>query len=224
MGNPTVYWTPAGSTTLRTIEFDAVSQVRGETVGVGARAYNADGALYSAMRGQVHTVQIVATLPGTSATARRLEQLRSHLLSGRSIGFSVDHAKTWASTFNTMAVDATTISGTTNLFTAWSASAVSPPVGAEVAFDAEPGGQTYEVANVGTAFTLGVGATGDPVAYAHTGDRLVRWRDFWPALTLPDVGRGGLFITTANRLSYDVTMSLVYDPAAAVAIYEALGD
>lgn len=222
MGSPTIYWTPAGSSTLRTITFDSVAEVRGETFGIGARVYNADGAVYSAMRGQVHTVEIVATLAAGDAVARKLEQLRSHLLSGRSIGFSVDHARTWASTFNAMSVDDTAVGGTSNRFTAWSASAVSPPVGAEVAFDPDPGTQTYEVVDIGTAFTLGLGATGDPVAYDHTGDMLVRWRDFWPALTLPDITRGGLFITTAHRLFYGVNMRLVYSPAAALAIYEDL--
>ena len=56
----------------------------------------------------------------------------------------------WA-TFSAMAVDDTAVAGTSNLFTAWSGSAASPAVGDEVAFDSEPGGQSYEVADIGTA-------------------------------------------------------------------------
>lgn len=224
MGSPTIYWTPAGSTTLRTISLASVSEVRGETVAVGSRLFSVVGAAASVMRGQVHAVTIVATLDASDAAAiRRLEQLRSHLLAGRTIGFSVDHSKTWASTFSAMTVDDTAIGGTSNLFTAWSGSAVSPAVGAEVAFDPDPGTQTYEVADIGTAFTLGLGATGDPVAYDHTGDMLVRWRDFWPALRLPDLTTTGIFETTKHRLTYEVEMRLIYDPAEAVAIYTALG-
>ena len=138
---------------------------------------------------------------------------------GGRVGFSLDHAKSWAAyTTGGLSRGDTIVYTGGNAFRAWSASAVIA-ASDEIVIESPNPEALREIQSVtalggGTQITISRGAI-----YTYSLPKMVRWRDFYPALFLPEDQISKPFLTHDRRLNWTLDITLEVDLAIITAGY-----
>lgn len=230
MGDPRFYYYPDAAGSLESVDFAmALSDIQETHLANVEDAYTGDYVAYRSFLGATMRVRIVLERFGTRGAdtlERDAQSLVTHLQRGGAVGFSRDHAKTWASVTSTGPTRGDTVLYTSggNGFTAWSLSG-TPAVGDEVAIETPPADYIREIRTVG-ALTV-TPPVHLPLAagcrYTYSGPAVVRWRDFYPVLRMPRDLVGRTFITHDHRRNFTLDVTLEYNPAEVLALYGTRG-
>ena len=225
MGLPTIYWYPDPAGSVETLTFlENLSDLQVKPLREVYDSVTLSGGLYRSHAASRQQVRIVLENFVSEDFYLKLQSLSAHLERGGSIGFSLDHDKTWgaflSSAFTAERGDTQlglqvilTTSGamSPNYFRPWSSGVTLSSDDYVCINNANPEG-FREYKNVtslsSTSYTL---TLDDGLLYTY-GSRpvLIRWRDFWPALKL----RGDMttpILTTNHRMSYTLDLTLEED-------------
>lgn len=223
MGNPTIYYYPDADGSLETIDFgenlsDLQITQRREVFDGFSRA----GSFTRTTGRSYLEVRIILENFTSAALVRSLESLSAHLERGNPIGFALDSAKAWAGFVRTTTASGyyspergeSTATTTGNLFNPWSTSATIQTSDEIVIASASPESlRETKVASgiTGAASTL-VFFNSDPLIYTHRqAPIIVRHRDFFPALVMPEDALGTPIVQSNHRISYTLDLTLVED-------------
>jgi len=159
-------------------------------------------------------VRIVLERGLSAGNVRDLRQLEDHLHRGLPVGFAREHTKAWAAFGGSTFRGFTYIVAGAGAFTAWE-SAAALASGDEVAIEsAPPEGEIEMHAISSVSSTTGyVTLNGETILRSFAGPIIVRHRDFYPALRMPDDRIGRPIVTTERRLSWtlDVELEIIPD-------------
>lgn len=212
MGSPTLYWYPPGSARLRTITLPHVSGVAYEEDRDTITSQSVSGQSRRLDFGGRRRVRIGVDLLQSAATVREVDALVAHAKRGGAFGFSVDHAKSWATILgrNPSAGD-TALPHTSNAFAVWSSAAVVAS-GDVVRIEGPPPTDCPELCAVSSLgavlLTLSEALRGTP----EGGTVLARYRDFYPVLYLEDAAAEPLTSENDRRLYHRLTLEC-FEPA-----------
>lgn len=229
MGNPAIYFYPDPEGSLEVIDFGEplsdlqISQLRDVVDG-----YSRGGSFYRMSGASRLEIRIILENFTSASLVRQFETLSAHLERGGAIGFSLDHDKAWAGFVRTGSTapnrGRANLTTTGNIFNPWSTSAslasdddvviASAPV--EGFRETNPLASTVPASGV----TVNLGS-GSPLVYTYKAEPvLVRWRDFYPCLIMPEGSVGGPIIETNHRISYTLDLTVVEDWGTIAALVE----
>ena len=173
--------------------------------------------------------------------ARELYSMESHLQKGNHVGFTADRAKTWASWAGRVSatmgsevisqgtrifsVNGSAMAGSVgyaNIFRHWE-SAATVAIGDIINIDGRVPDFNHEELQVASGVSLGSTArdgtvyveqthNGGYTRYPYLAGSIVRYRDFWPYLCLPQSGIGKPLLTHDHRISYTFDAVFHYYP------------
>lgn len=179
---------------------------------------SADGSGWSSSTAFGYTVNLTLQAFGSAAATaleRKLQLVANHLNRGGMVGFSRDHAKTWACIISAppRAAD-TTMTAPGNGFASWS-SAGTLAAGDEVTIETGHPENRRDILTVtsltGTTLTLA-----EALRLSFRYPPLVRWRDFWPLLyTDPSDGTAAVDVVQTIGYAYTLDITLRYAPSLA---------
>jgi hypothetical protein len=163
----------------------------------------------------------------SAALVREFESLSAHLERGGTIGFALDPDKAWAGFANRTSTTpdrgSTRIITSGQMWSAWNASA-SMDIGTVISISEPPPSGLREVctlSNPVAALSISASFTGEPLRYTYGSDVvLVRSRDFYPALIMPQGEVGAAILETNHRISYTLDLTLEEDWGTLVAMGE----
>ena len=219
MGNPTIYWYPDAEGSLEVIDFgEALSDLQITEIRDASDAYSRSGRLYRTLGASRLQIRIILETFTNEALRRDLESLSSHLKAGHPVGFSLDHAKSWAGFIDSSAREpsrgSTVLKTKGNRFTRWSGSAALDS-GDEVVIASAPLEGLKEnraLSGALAASATSVNITSDPIVYTYrAATPIVRHRDFYPCLVLPDRNVADAIVETNHRISYTLDLTLDED-------------
>jgi hypothetical protein len=232
MGNPRIYFYPDEAGSLEMIDFgEGLSDLQITQRREVFDGYTRAGSFTRSVGRSYLEVRIILENFTNTALVRQFESLSSHLERGNPIGFALDHSKAWAAFVrrSTMYGYYSPDRGTTeaftsgNMFRSWSSSASIANGDEVVIASAAPSG-LREIRQTSAATAAGaetVHFTSDPLIYTHTDTPIVvRSRDFYPALIMPEESLGDPIITTNHRISYTLDLLLVEDWGTLAAVNE----
>jgi hypothetical protein len=176
-----------------------------------------DGSAHTSAWAGRTTVRVVRERGLSAANVRELRAMEDHLLRGGLVGFSRDHAKTWAGYCAGPTIRGASYYPTMgNAFAAWSASGTLASGDEVVAESAQPEG-IHEIGVASSINSSGDVLTSGTILYTRTTATMVRWRDFYPALRLADEQSGRPILTTEHRIAWtlDITLELCPEIIAA---------
>ena len=227
MGNPAIYFYPDPEGSLEVLDFgEPLSDLQITQLRDVADGYSRGGSFTRVSGASRLQVRIILENFTSASLVRRFETLSAHLERGGPIGFSLDHARSWAGFIQTSSTSpdrgraAVTTGG--NVFKPWSASA-SLSTGDEMVVASAP----VEGLRETNALTSSVPASGvsvnfgslAPLVYTYRADPvMVRWRDFYPCLIMPEGSVGDPIIETNHRISYTLDLTVVEDWGAISAL------
>ncbi len=225
-----LYYYPNGDGRLVTIDLPRVSQLHelaAERERVSRR--RGDGGVTVAWGQSRRRVRVVAErgfygpASADAAVLRQLEHLEDHLTRGGLVGFSADSDKTYASWGSAAYSTRSYIHvATGNGFSAWEGSAVLASGDEVIVESVQP--QGYRSRHAITSWTAGlVTLSGSTIPQDMIGV-MVRYRDFYPALRLPDDQLNKPILSTENRLVYTLDVELEVAPEIVAAGFEDLYD
>lgn len=232
MGLPTIYYYPDPLGSLETLTLpENLSDLQVEPIRETSSAVTLSGGMYRRHYASRLGVRIVLENFTDSSFWYKLQSLSAHLERGGSIGFSLDHDKTWAGFLNAAAGadrgdtgrfhtpgDASFSSNNDNDFYVWS-NAATVESGDMICFcNSNPEGfrEYLEVDSVSAATGINT-KTGLLYTY-NSRPVLLRWRDFFPALKLAEAAPQ--IVTSNHRISYTMDLHLEEDWRTLSAIYE----
>jgi len=225
MGTPRIYYYPDDDGSLETIDIGAELSDLQEIPNGYASDGRAGGVCYRSLTDDDLSVRIVFERfgeIGSSSLERKLQALQLHLHRGGLIGFSRDHAKTWAAIASTPTrADTILYTSGGNGFTAWS-SAGDLAVGDEVVCEMPYPLAQREIHVVGSGGgtpRVQVSLSGSTVIRTSGGDALVRWRDFYPALYLAE-SQFRPIVTHDHRRNFTFDATFTYSASTAAALWE----
>lgn len=216
MATPRFYWYPDASGSLEVLDLgEELSDLQEIPLADADDSYGRDGQFYRLFHASRLRVRIVLERFGPSAVSaleRDLQTLQAHLDRGYSVGFSLDHDKTWAASVTTTPSrgDVTIYTGG-NAFSAWN-SAGSPAEDDEMVLESAPPESLREY------FKCGALATTPPtdiaraggLLYSYQSSAVVRWRDFYPKLRRPKDLLGRPIVTHEHRKAFTLDLTLEY--------------
>lgn len=227
MGVSKFYWYPRAGGSLETTSLgERITDIQEEEVAVVADAGNAYGQMYRVHQGSTLRVRIVCERfgpVGASATERALVSLQAHLMRGGLVGFATDHDKAWAGCASTAARGASTVHSDGSGFAGWEADATLE-VGDEVVIESAWPEAQREVATVGLVVAdppVSVLVASPGLVYGYDGAVIVRHRDFYPALRLPQDQVGRRIVTHDHRLNFTLDVTLEYALADVLTLFGA---
>lgn len=227
MGNPTLYWYPDESGSLEKLDFgQGVTDLQELPSADVDDAYSGDGAGYRSHHATTLRFRLILErfgTYGTSSLERKFVSLQAHLFKGGFVGFSRDHAKTWAAKASSYPSRGLSIlyCGSGNGFSAWNSSA-DLAVGDEVVVESVHPDSLREVvvAASGGGTPRSQVQLDAPVVYTYAATTIVRWRDFYPVCWLPSDQVGRPIVTSDHRRNWTLDVTLEYLPAGVAALYE----
>lgn len=225
MGQPTIYYYPDSSGTLETLTFpEGLSDLQITPLRDSHDAVTLSGGMYRRHYGSRLAVNIVLENFTSESFWYQLQSLSAHLERGGSIGFSLDHDKTWAGFLNNAASaergdtgrfhtpgDASFSSNNNNDFYVWNNSANVAADDMVCVCNANPEGfrEFVEVDSVSAATGIN---TKTGLLYTYTSRPILfRWRDFYPALKLSEAALNAPIVTSNHRISYTLDLQLEED-------------
>ncbi len=223
MGNPTIYYYPDADGTLETIDFgEGLSDLQITQRRDVFDGFSRAGAFTRTTGRTYLEIRIILENFTSASLARQFETLSAHLERGNPIGFALDHDKAWAGFVRT-----TTSSGyynpargetravtAGNEFRYWSTSATIQSGDEIVVASASPSGlrETKVTSGVTSATANTVFFSTDALKYTHqNAPIIVRSRDFYPALVMPEGSVNQPIIESNHRISYTLDLTLVED-------------
>ncbi len=216
MGSPAIYWYPDAAGYLHTIDFgEGLSDLQETPTAIAEDAYGGDGTPYRHHQMAGLRVRIVLErfgTPGAVSLEREFSSLQAHLDRGGLIGFSADHARTWAGmTVTPPNQGAQLVTTGGNGFSAWSSSG-SPVAGDEMVIEQ---GSPDWLREVVTCDTLAASPptmipTVDKIRYSYGGPVICRFRDFYPLLFRPKDQLGRAIVSHDHRRNYTLDLTLEY--------------
>ena len=233
MGSPTIYYYPDPLGTLETLTFpENLSDLQVSPIRETASAVTLGGGIYRRQYGSRLGVKIILENFTDSSFWYKLQSLSAHLERGGSIGFSLDHDKTWAGFLNAAAGadrgdtgrfhtpgDASYSSNNNNDFYLWNNSANVAADDMICICNANPEGyrEFIEVDSVSAATGIN---TKTGLLYTYTSRPvLLRWRDFYPALKLSEKAQNSPIVTSNHRIAYTLDLDMEEDWRTLNAIY-----
>ena len=232
-GLPAIYWYPDEEGTLETLGFgEPLSGLDYQRSSERVDAKAGDGTSHTSMLGSTGMLRIVLERfgpRGASDLERQLQTLEAHILAGGWIGFSRDHAKSWAAIAGVGAVGVrrgdTTIPNGGNGFTSWSAIAALAS-GDEIVIEGGAPDWRWELTTAAAAvlYTATDVSLTNPLRYTYTDNLadiapVLRWRDFYPRLQLPAENARKPRITHDRRQNFTLELNLEYSVAATSALW-----
>jgi hypothetical protein len=222
MATSKIYWYPDGGSYYGTLEVTSLgedlSDLQERPLQPRESARSMDGRQGVTLTGVGFLeVRMVLERFATESVALALQTLNSYLLRGGIIGIAGDYSKAWAGYATTSPVRGdTTITTTGNV---WYESTAALASGDIVCIESLGDEGKREWADVssesGGVITLSAGLTysfdESPV--------LVRHRDYYPAVYLPQDQTGRPILTQDRRLSWTLDATLHTDPAVAAILY-----
>ncbi len=227
MGNPSIYWYPDPLRSLERIDFgESLSDLQITQIRDASDAYSRSGRLYRTLGASRLQIRLILENFTNEALRRDLESLVAHLKAGGPVGFSLDHDKSWAGFIDSMAREpsrgSTVLKTKGNRFTRWSGSA-SLGSGEEIVIASAPLEGLKEnraLSGALAASATSVNITSDPLIYSYRADTVVvRHRDFYPCLVLPETSIDDAIVETNHRISYTLDLTLDEDWGTLSAIH-----
>ena len=228
MANPSIYYYPDPAGTLEIIDFaEPLSDLQISEIREVSDSWSRAGSFYRATGASRLQIRIILENFTSASLVRQLESLSAHLEIGGTIGFALDPDKAWAS-FRTPAYSspirgASGLITTGNQWSAWSASASLATSDVVSISEPSPAGrrELCQISGPVASTATTVAFTGEPLRYTYESDVvLVRSRDFYPALIMPQSEVGGAILETNHRISYTLDLTLEEDWGTLVAMGE----
>lgn len=210
MGNPYfyVYYTDAGPLTAH--DFGrSISDLYPRPVRARVDARGGDGAVSSAVGPAGMRVVVRRERTSDQALVRAWRNVEDHLLVGGRVGFSWDHARTWAGYGSSPPTQGDTVLYTGgNAFSSWSVSAALSASDEIVVETPNPEGRReYTTVSAITGGRITVPS----VLNTYTAKPLVRWAGFYPALFLPEDQLDRLRISGDRNITWNLDFELEVD-------------
>ena len=213
MGNPTfyVYYDDAGALTVhdfgRNISDSYPMPTRRRT-----DSYGGTGLVSSMVGSASMRVMIRRERTSDQSLVRVWRNVEDHLLAGGRVGFSWNHAKSWAGYATQPTAGDNLLYTGGNAFAPWSASAALAS-GDEIALEtANPEGRR-EYTTVSSISVSRLITVGTSVLRTCESKTLVRWAGFFPVLFLPEDQLNKLRVTGDRGITWDLNLELEVDPA-----------
>ena len=224
MGMPTIYWYPDPDGSVETLTFlENLSDLQVQPIRETYDAVTLSGGLYRRHAASRLQVRIVLENFTSEEFYLKLQSLSAHLERGGSIGFSLDHDKTWGAflasaqvaergdtQLTLQAILTTTGALSANYFRPWSAVTLGSSDFVCINNANPEGFREYKnVTSISnTAFTI---TLDDGLLYTYASrPLLVRYRDFWPALKLRE-NTSSPIVTSNHRIAYTLDLTLEED-------------
>lgn len=214
MGNPAFYLYPEEAGPLKVVDFgQSISDCYLVPTRRRTDAIGGDGVARSMLGAGGGKVTIRRERSSLRATERAWRNVEDHLLRGGRVGFSSDHAKTWAGFLNAFPTQGDTLLYTGgNVFTSWSASAALVS-GDELVIESPNPEMKREVttfSSINSSYQVTIGSA---LWFTYAAGALVRWRSFWPALYLAQDQLNKSIVTSDHGINYTLQVELTVDPA-----------
>ena len=224
MANSKIWFYPGTSSTSGLVEIDfgeIISDVQITPYRVVNDAVSIGGAFSRVSRRSGMKVRIVNERFTDTTLAEKLYSLQSHLTAGGAMSFAVDGNDHYAAFKGITTADpGKTVFPTMSapLFDAYGE--VLPANGDGLHIESFGAGSRYEE-NVVQAYTSSARTLTlkRGLMYGHTNPMLVRHRDFFPALYLPEDAMGTPIITSDHRITYTFDATFECYPAHLVELY-----
>lgn len=231
MSDPRFYWEPDASGSLETIDLgEGLTDFQELPGGVRVEdSYNGANLAFRSFQGASRLYRITLErfgTPGSSPLERKLLNMETHLQRGGYVGFSRDHAKTWAAVVTTPPTrgDIVLHTGTGSGFRRW-APLATVVEGDEMVLESPPAEWNREFFLCGLT---GGGGSGPPTkigipdngaVYTYNEYPVVRWRDFIPTLRMPKSEVNRPYVPHDHRRNWTLNLVLEYNPAAVIALF-----
>lgn len=222
MAAPRFYYYPDETGSLESVDLgEGLSNLQETASAIVTDTYAADGKAYRSFQRDTFEVRIELErfgTPGTNSLERKLQNLQSHLQRGGWVGFSRDHAKTWASIRSGAASRGDTIFYTGGSgFSAWSASGTLA-AGDEVVIETAPPDSRREISTVSSLGSTGDVSLGTALVFSYDGHPIIRYRDFYPCLRLA-AGNLRPLVTHDHRRNWTLDATFEYSVADHMALW-----
>jgi hypothetical protein len=187
-------------------------------------SYGGTGVVSSMLGPAAMRVVIRRDRTSDTSLVRMWRNVEDHLLAGGRVGFSWNHAKSWAGWLHWFPQQGDTLLYSAgNAFSAWSASAVLAAGDEVVIEQGNPAGRrevtTFSSINAGNQITI-------ETAMNNTFEEqrpLIRYAGFFPALFLPQDQINKLRITSDRGITWELDLELEVDQALYSAVPEDSG-
>lgn len=227
MATPRFYWYPVATGPLQVLDLgETLSDLQEFPLADIDDEYDGSGGPVRVHHADVFRLRIVLERfgdPGVDARERDLQALQSHLNRGGFVGFSRDHAKTWASSVGSYPSQGDrTLYTASNGFAAWSASG-TPAEDDEIVVESEHPDSRRELVlcdalTLSPPINLPIQSPG--VVFDYAAPTLVRWRDFYPVLWLPKNSLSKPVVTHDRRRNWTLDLTLEYCPSVVLDLFE----
>lgn len=183
-------------------------------------AKRGDGSASVAVWTPATRVRIVLERGLSAGNVRMLRQLEDHLHRGLPIGFAREHTKAWAGFGGSPNRGYTYVATGGHAFSSWE-SAADLVSGDEIVMEGAAPFSEIEMHAVSSvsATTGTVTLLSETVLRTFGGPVIVRHRDFYPALRMPDDQLGKPIVTTERRLTWTLDVELETMPEIVAAGY-----
>lgn len=224
MSTPCFYLYPSPTGTLAIVNcLEGLTDIQETPPADVEDAYTGNYTPYRSFLGGSYRVRIILERFGTfgsSSVERRLRNMESHLQRGGLVGFSRDHAKTWASKTNSNVTRAdTVVYNSGNAFATWSN--VYYATGDEMVIEVPPAEHKREffVSDTVGATPIDVPIPTPGAFYSYSQAAVIRWRDFYPVMWLPKDQVSKPLVTHDHRRTFTLDVTLEYNPAVVLALW-----
>lgn len=217
MGLPTFYVYPGVSAGMLEVVSlgEPLSDLQETPIRDAVDARALSGRAIRTVLGGRRRVRVIVENFTSQLVERGLTNMQAHLERGGFVGFSRDHAKTWGAFATTApAMGDTVIRHNGNAWSTWSAAAALAQ-NDEVLIQSPNPEYAWEIQALLSAPTTTRLVTSGAVRYDYGQEPvLLRWRDFYPMLRLPEDGLGKPLVVHSHRVTYTLDVELEEDPAA----------
>lgn len=212
MGNPCIYYYPNTPGPLKVVDFGSpIADLFLTPNRVRVDAFGGDMRVSSRLGPASARVTIRKERFTNRTLERELRNVEDHLIRGGRVGFSWDHAKTWAAYTSGPLVTGGTIAYTGgNAYASWSSSATLGS-GDEIAIESPNPEMIREINTVSSLNSSGDITLGTAASFTWSYRKMVRWRWFFPALYLPQDQIGRSVIVGDRGLNFSLDMELAVD-------------
>ncbi len=222
MANPTFWYYPDPTGDPVSIDLaDTLSDLVETPITEATDARGLDWVTARSVKGAGLRIRVVLERfggPSTSSLERSLRTLENHLHRGGLCAFAADSAKAWAGVSSSALVPgATSWTGSGRLFNALAPSATLAS-GDELVIETASPENMRQYLTAGA--TMGAGNThtlGSAVQFPFAENSVLRWRDFFPILSLPEDQTGKTLVTNDHRRNFTLDVDLEYTPARVIA-------